>query len=123
MKTKSCKAKGRLLQKKIAEDILNTFPELTPDDVASRPMSQPGEDVMMSKAAKEKIPFSFEAKNTERFSAWAAFEQAKRNSEERRAVVVAKRNGSEPLCLMEWSTALEMMRVCSKERLSWHGPA
>ena len=56
--TRAAKAKGRLGQNEIRDKILETFPELEPDDVKSTTMGDSGEDIQLSPAARRKIPIT-----------------------------------------------------------------
>jgi len=67
VKTSSAKAKGRRLQQKVRDLILETFSELEEDDVRSTSMGAGGEDVQLSPLARRKFPFSVECKNVEKF--------------------------------------------------------
>lgn len=110
MQPKSCKAKGRRLQQLLVSDLLQSFPDLTGDDVASTPMGCPGADVRLSQAAKERIPFCFEAKNCERVNVWAAIEQARRNAAAGQVpCVVIKKNHAEPHAVLPWKTLLALI--------------
>ena len=60
--TRAAKAKGRLGQNEIRDRILETFPELEPDDVKSTTMGDSGEDIQLSPAARKKIPITIEVK-------------------------------------------------------------
>ena len=62
MKTRSAKAKGRRLQNKIRDLLLEEFKELEPDDIRTAIMGETGEDIKLSPAARKKIPYSFECK-------------------------------------------------------------
>ena len=104
MKTSSAKSKGRRLQQWCVDQILETYPKLTRDDVRSCSMGASGADVQLSAYGKELVPLEIECKNTERLQVWAAFEQAESNCGDREPCVVAKRNGSAPLAIVdaEW---------------------
>ena len=56
MKTRSAKAKGRRLQNKIRDLLLEEFKELEPDDIRTAIMGETGEDIKLSPAARRKIP-------------------------------------------------------------------
>ena len=56
--TRAAKAKGRLGQNEIRDKILETFPELEPDDVKSTTMGDSGEDIQLSPAARRRIPIT-----------------------------------------------------------------
>ena len=62
MKTRSAKSKGRRLQNKVKEILLEAFTELEPDDIRTAIMGETGEDIKLSPAARREIPFSFECK-------------------------------------------------------------
>ena len=55
MKTQSAKAKGRNLQKKIRE-LLIEYLKIDPEDIESRSMGAGGEDLIMAKAARNLFP-------------------------------------------------------------------
>ena len=55
MRPQSAKAKGRLGQQELCNIFLKEFPQLEPDDVRSNPMGAPGEDVLLSPAARNAI--------------------------------------------------------------------
>lgn len=65
MKTSSCKAKGRRLQKTVVQKILAKFPHLTTRDVVSTSMGASGVDVRLSEQAFQTLPLSIECKNKE----------------------------------------------------------
>ena len=79
MKTQSCKAKGRELQKHVSSKIRDTF-NLPEEDVVSRPMGSSGKDIMMSELAHMNLPLSIECKNTKVFPSISALKQARDNS-------------------------------------------
>lgn len=109
MRTQSCKAKGRRLQQLIARDILEAFPHLEYDDVRSTSMGAHGEDVQLSPLARECVPFSFEAKNQERLSVWAAIEQCVANAGAHEPCVVLKKNHSAVYAVVRWPTLLKLL--------------
>ena len=99
------KAKGRKLQNFVRDELRVAFPSLEEDDVKSQTMGMPGEDIVLSPAARKLIPFSFECKNVERLQFWKSVEQAESNSNGRTAVIVVKKNGRDPyvaLPLDDW---------------------
>jgi hypothetical protein len=79
VKTSSAKAKGRELQKHVAEKIRDRF-DLPETDVQSRPMGSSGVDIMMSEKALKALPISIECKNTKTFPSLGALNQAKENA-------------------------------------------
>lgn len=80
MKPASGKAKGRNHQKAVRECILRFYPELGPDDVVSRSMGARGEDLILSPAARRRLPVSFECKATRKTPGAAAIAQARANA-------------------------------------------
>lgn len=76
MNTKSNKAKGRLGQQEVVKILLQTFSELTEDDLRSTPMGSAGEDIMMSSAARKKLPWNIEVKRGKAFNLVKACKQA-----------------------------------------------
>jgi hypothetical protein len=79
MTPQSAKAKGRRLVLALRDAILNTFPQLEPDDLIVPATSQPGCDLKLSPHARRLFPFAVECKNTERFEVWKAIAQAEAN--------------------------------------------
>ena len=91
------KAKGRKLQNLLRDLLRVAFPSLEEDDVKSQTMGMPGEDIVLSPAARKKIPFSFECKNVERLQFWSAVEQAESNLKKGATpAVVVKKNRKKP---------------------------
>lgn len=111
MKIQSCKAKGRCHQQKIVSDLYEAFPELGDGDLRSTSMGANGEDIQMSAAARKKIPFSIEAKNTERLNVWNAFDQCKANCANFEPALVIKKNHSDILCVVRWEAFLSLLKT------------
>ena len=57
-------------------------------------MGESGEDIILSPAARDLIPFSFECKNQERLNIWESLSQSEENSGDYIPAVVFKRNRS-----------------------------
>ena len=76
MKPRSSKAKGRLLQQWVKNQILKTFPELSELDVKSTTMGESGADIQLSSKGLEIFPFAVECKKYSKFSVYDHFEQA-----------------------------------------------
>ena len=94
MKSRSAKNKGKRLQNKIRDLILEKFSTLENDDVRSITMGDSGEDILLSPAARKLFPFSVECKNQEKLNIWSALDQAEQNSGEHTPLVIFKRNRS-----------------------------
>ena len=109
MKTSSAKAKGRRLQQKFMQLLIERL-DIDPEDIESRSMGAAGEDLIMSKAARTKFPFSVECKNQERMNIWSAWEQANNNKGIYQPLVVIKKNGVPPLVVLEAENFLEYVK-------------
>ena len=112
MKTSSGKAKGRRLQNKIRDLLLEHFSDkLEPDDVKVAIMGESGEDIKLSPAARKLIPYSFECKNQEKLSIWASLEQAAENSGDYPPVLIFKRNRSKTYVTIELEEFIKLINV------------
>ena len=109
MNTQSAKAKGRRLQQKFMQLLIEKL-EIDPEDIESRSMGAGGEDLIMSKAARHKFPFSVECRNQERLNIWSAWEQANSNKGVYEPLVVIKRNGTTPLVVLDANVFLDYVR-------------
>lgn len=92
----SRKAKGRRLQKLIAEYIskITGIPVEKDGDIESRPMGQSGRDVILRGRAKELFYFhGIECKARESLNIWQALEQAEEHGG--KPIVFFKRNRSD----------------------------
>jgi hypothetical protein len=109
MKTQSRKAKGRRLQQKFRELLIEKL-DIDPEDIESRSMGAAGEDLIMSKAARDKFPYSIECKNQERLNIWQAWEQANNNKGIYEPMLVIKKNGTSPLVVLNAENFLEYVK-------------
>ena len=109
MKTSSAKAKGRRLQQKF-RDLLIEKLDIHPEDIESRAMGSGGEDLIMARAARAKFPYSIECKNQEKLNIWSAWEQANGNKGLYEPLVVIKKNGIRPLVVLDAENFLDMIR-------------
>ena len=107
MKTQSKKAKGRRLQQWV-RDLLIEKLEVHPEDIESRSIGAGGEDLIMSRSAREKFPYSIECKNQESLNIWKSYEQAQQNSGNYEPIVVIKRNNVKPLVLVDADYFVEL---------------
>lgn len=102
MNTATRKAKGKRLQKYVCNLILKYYSILNDQDVKSIRMGRKGEDVQLSKRAKELVPYSIECKNQEKMKyLWDAYEQAVNNSNNLEPMVVIKINQKKPLVVID----------------------
>jgi hypothetical protein len=111
MRPQSCKAKGRVLQNKIAADILRAFPRLRDNDVRSVSMGCNGEDIVLSPLAESIFPYSVEAKNQEKLNIWTSLKQARDNCPgSRTPLLVFKRNHETCYAAMPWDAFLRLQQ-------------
>ena len=109
MKTRSAKAKGRRLQNKIRDLLLEEFKELEPDDIRTAIMGETGEDIKLSPAARKQIPYSFECKNQEKLNILESLKQAEENSGDYPPILVFKRNRSKTYVTLELEEFLKLI--------------
>ena len=114
MKTQSRKAKGRRLQQKFMQLLIEKL-DIDPEDIESRSMGAAGEDLIMSKAARDKFPYSIECKNQERLNIWQAWEQANNNKGIYEPMLVIKKNGTSPLVVLNAENFLEYVKEFNNE--------
>tara|TARA_Y100001937_G_scaffold40638_1_gene57726 strand:+ start:283 stop:621 length:339 start_codon:yes stop_codon:yes gene_type:complete len=110
VKPQSAKAKGRNLQKWVRNLILESFPQLEPDDVRSTSMGCGGEDLQLSPAARKLFRFSVECKNVERLNVYDAYEQASANSGDHEPLLIMKKNHKKPLVVMDAEHFVELIK-------------
>lgn len=99
---RSRKAKGREFQKEIRQRLLDLYPELEEDDIKCALMSEHGEDIKLSPAARKLIPYSIEAKRQEKLNIWSAIKQSEDNAKDGcNPLVVFKRNRGKIYVILE----------------------
>ena len=79
-----------------------------PEYIESRSLGAGGEDLIMSRSAREKFPYSIECKNQESLNIWKSYEQAQQNSGNYEPIVVIKRNNVKPLVLVDADYFVEL---------------
>ena len=109
MKPRSAKNKGKRLQNKIRDLILEKFDILEPDDVRSITMGDSGEDILLSPAARKLFPFSVECKNQEKLNIWSALQQAESNAGKHIPLLVFKRNRSKTYVTIELEEFIKLI--------------
>ena len=114
MKTQSRKAKGRRLQQQFMQLLIEKL-DIDPEDIESRSMGAGGEDLIMSKAARTKFPYSVECKNQERLNIWQAWEQTNNNKGIYEPMLVIKKNGTSPLVVLNAENFLEYVKEFNNE--------
>ena len=115
MRTRSGKAKGRRLQNKVRDVLIEHFSDkLEPDDIKVAIMGESGEDIKLSPAARKLIPYSFECKNQEKLSIWSSLAQAEENSGAYPPVLIFKRNRSKTYVVVELEEFMKLIDDRSK---------
>ena len=114
MKTQSRKAKGRRLQQQFMQLLIEKL-DIDPEDIESRAMGSGGEDLIMSKAARHKFPYSIECKNQESLNIWKAWDQANGNKGLYEPMIVIKKNGVRPLVVLDAESFLDMIKEKNNE--------
>ena len=113
------KAKGRKLQNLLRDKLRVAFPSLEDDDVKSQTMGMPGEDIVLSPAARRKIPYSFECKNVERLSFWATVEQCEANCKDNVSpAIVVKKNRKDPMVAIPLDEFIQLIKESDEKRKS-----
>ena len=108
MRPSSAKAKGRNMQQLCRDMLLKAAPQLEQDDIRSNPMGAPGEDLLLSPAARKVYPFAFECKHVEKLNIWDAIEQAEENKGKHKPAVLFRKNLKDPHIVMKLSDFLEL---------------
>ena len=115
IKTSSAKAKGRRLQQWVRDCILAAFPKLHTDDVRSTSMGAGGEDVLLSKAARDLFPYSVECKSLKLVSIYRHIDQASSNCPKGALpLVVIKADRRKPVVVVDAEHFFEIIKARSK---------
>ena len=72
-------------------------------------MGESSEDIILSPAARDLIPFSFECKNQERLNIWESLSQAEDNCGEYTPALVFKRNRTKTYITLELEEFLKII--------------
>lgn len=110
MLTSSAKGKGRRLQQKVRDLILENFKDLEEDDVRSTSMGAGGEDVLLSPKARKHFPFSIECKNQEKLNIWQSLKQAESNSGKHTPLLIFKRNHSKTYACLDVKDLMKLIK-------------
>lgn len=113
MKPKAAKAKGRAMCQKLRDEIILTFPDLEPDDVRITSSGAMGEDLQLSPAARRRMPFAIECKNTESLNIWNAINQARSHAKGTSHVpmVAFTRNRETPFAAVPMQFLIELLGI------------
>lgn len=113
IKTSSAKNKGRRFQQDICKQIskLLNIPWGPDEQIASRPGSCNGTDVILTGEAEKKFKFACECKNQQRWAIHKWIEQARKNEQPgKRWLLFCKRNNMKPVVTMDVSTFFEILQ-------------
>ena len=123
MKSQSCRAKGRRLQQRVAQSIVEAFPHLEADDAVSTSSGANGVDVRMSPLAQRTIPVAIECKNQERLNIWACLEQPVKNCPPGMApCLIFSRNRAATYAVLPWETVLALYQARYRMAEAGDGP-
>lgn len=111
MKPQSAKAKGRNLQKRVRDAILEAYPDLTDRDVRSTSMGASGVDILLSESGVSRFPYSVECKNRARMAIYDLWADTVDNvADGTHPLLVVKMNGKEPLAVVSLQHFMELTR-------------
>lgn len=115
MKTSSAKAKGRNLQKRVRDAILEAYPNLSDRDVRSTSMGASGVDVTLSQVAVEQFPYSVECKSRARMAIYEFWDDTVDNvAPGTHPLLVIKMNHRDPLAVVSLEHFMELQNACKK---------
>ena len=89
--------------------MLQSFPQLEPDDVRSTSMGAGGCDVQLSPAAKRLFPYDVECKSLASIAVYNFYKQAQ-NHGGLEPLVVIKQNNSAPLAIVDLEHFMDLVR-------------
>tara|TARA_R110000803_G_scaffold210821_1_gene283961 strand:+ start:393 stop:752 length:360 start_codon:yes stop_codon:yes gene_type:complete len=110
MKTRSAKNKGVRLQNWIRDKLYEVFPEIPDEHIKPAIMGETGEDVRLTPEARAIIPIKIEAKNVEKLSVWAAYDQAVSHPASATPVLIMKKNNRKPLAVVDAEYLFKLLR-------------
>lgn len=109
------KQRGRSFQQEIRDQILETFPQLEPDDCKSTSSGAQGEDVQLSPAARRLLPIQIECKRVKSAKGlYNWYNQAKAHGKHE-AVVFTREDRGIPLVILSATAYLDMMKRLSEK--------
>jgi hypothetical protein len=94
--------------------ILETFPELTQNDVKSTSMGASGRDVQLSEAALTRFNYDVECKNRAAFAIYTDFEQSTTRAGTAEPCLVIKANHKQPLAVITLDHFMELLNARKK---------
>ena len=109
----SKKAKGRVFQQDVQDDIIEIL-GLPEEDVVSTSMGAPGIDIKLSEGARARFPFAVEAKRQEKWKIpewWGQACENARKEKDLKPLLVMRKNHGETVVMMRWADFLEMAKT------------
>jgi len=117
LKTQSAKAKGRLLQQWVRDQLITLF-GLSDEDIRSTSMGAGGEDILFSPVAARRLGISVECKSRDRIAVYGYYQQAQENCPtSREAVVVIKQNRAKPLVVVDAEYYFYLLERSTREQV------
>ena len=117
MKPQSAKAKGRLLQQWVRDQLITLF-GLSDEDIRSTSMGAGGEDILFSPVAARRLGISVECKSRDRIAVYGFYQQAQENCPtSREAVVVIKQNRAKPLVVVDAEYYFNLLERSTREQV------
>ena len=108
MKPSSAKSKGRTFQQWIRDRLIDKF-GLHPDDCKSTSMGASGEDVQLSKSARDCFPYQIEAKSRHTIAVYGFYDQAKSHGPHE-PVVFIKQDRCAPLVIVDADHFIDLVK-------------
>jgi len=116
MQTASAKAKGRLGQQEVAAQILAVFDSLTQNDIYSRPMSSPLDDLMLSQKALNHVYCDgWEIKRRSRIGICRWIEQVIKRKAKRPIVCFREDRKANWYCMLQLTDLLNLLKMAQHE--------
>ena len=112
MKSRSAKNKGKRLQNKVRDLLVEKFEKLLePGDFKSTTMGESGIDIQLSPAARKHFPWGIECKNQEALSIWKCLKQAEDAGldEDLKPLLIFKRNKSKIYACLQLEDFLDLL--------------
>lgn len=95
------KNKGRKLQQLVRDKILENYPTLDDTQVRSTSMGAGGEDVQLSREARDLFPYSVECKRYKNFAIYTPYEQCQNNAGKHEPLLVIQGDRKKPLAIID----------------------
>lgn len=113
----SRKGKSRIFQQWVRDQLIEKL-GIHDLDIESTGMGQPGIDVKLSRAGREKFPYGIECKRVERLDWWQAITQAKTNAKKENLewCLFVKRNHNDAIVVMNAKTLIQLQQELNEAK-------